>query len=162
MADDRDRLLVLILEEATADLSSIHGLKHWARVERNGLWLARELGIKTPVVTLFALLHDSMRRNDGFDPGHGPRAAELAVRIGHEALEISPEELEILCRACRGHTRERHSADPIIGACWDADRLDLPRVGIRPKLRFFSTDAGQKLVHSGELGRLQSLPVREL
>ena len=31
------------------------------------------------------------------------------------------------------------SEDPTVGACWDADRLDLPRVGIQPDPALFST-----------------------
>ena len=30
-------------------------------------------------------------------------------------------------------------ADPTIGTCWDADRLDLWRVGITPHARFLRT-----------------------
>jgi hypothetical protein len=34
--------------------------------------------------------------------------------------------------------------------CWDADRLDLGRVGIAPDATFFSTTAAQRLVASGQ------------
>jgi len=156
---ERDHVLALVLEEATARLDSIHGLEHWARVERNGLWLARQTGADSWLITLFALFHDAMRVNDHHDPDHGPRAADLAAGIGHEALGISPEQLEVLCRACRGHTRELHSEDPAVATCWDADRLDLPRAGITPKPRFFSTVLGRELARSGDLSPLESIPV---
>jgi uncharacterized protein len=35
---------------------------------------------------------------------------------------------------------------PTIGVCWDADRLDLTRVGIMPDPEFFSTAAGKEAV----------------
>ncbi|HHQ48539.1 MAG TPA: hypothetical protein ENK19_06605, partial [Acidobacteria bacterium] len=75
MAVERHHVLALVLEHATANLDSIHGVKHWARVERNGLWLARRTGAVPWLVTLFALFHDSQRLNDAHDPDHGPRAA---------------------------------------------------------------------------------------
>src|SRR5881397_1818359 len=33
------------------------------------------------LVFLFALLHDAMRQDDGYDLGHGPRAAELLAEL---------------------------------------------------------------------------------
>ena len=36
--------------------------------------------------------------------------------------------------------------DPTIGTCWDADRLDIGRVGIIPHERFMSTAAGKRRV----------------
>ncbi len=36
------------------------------------------------------------------------------------------------------------SVDPAIGACWDADRLCLPRVGIEPEDKLLSTCAGRR------------------
>ena len=32
------------------------------------------------------------------------------------------------------------SDDPIIGTCWDADRLDLGRVGVKPNPKLLSTE----------------------
>ena len=48
---------------------SVHGLQHWQRVERNGLYLAKKEGGDDLVVSLFALFHDSQRVNDYEDPG---------------------------------------------------------------------------------------------
>jgi len=146
---DLPDLLDLVLERTTANLRSIHGVEHWARVERNGLWLAERTGARVKVVRLFALFHDACRLNDWHDPGHGPRAAELAASFGAGRLGLEEEELELLCRACEGHTRERISEDVTIGTCWDADRLDLPRALITPHPRFFSTGAGRELVRRG-------------
>lgn len=36
------------------------------------------------------------------------------------------------------------TTNPTIGCCWDADRLDLGRVGIEPDPELMSTDAGRK------------------
>ncbi|MBB6018173.1 hypothetical protein HNQ04_003450 [Deinococcus radiopugnans ATCC 19172] len=32
--------------------------------------------------------------------------------------------------ACKHHASGQTTDEPTLGACWDADRLDLPRVGI--------------------------------
>ena len=121
--------------------SRIHGELHWRTVGANGLWLAETLdGADTYVIFLFALLHDSMRENDSVDPRHGPRAAAFAIQLdGEGLLGTTPAQLETLRYACFEHTDGLVSSDPTVGVCWDADRLDLPRVGIQPDPARFST-----------------------
>ena len=96
------------------------------------------------VVQLFAVLHDCRRRNEGDDPNHGPRAAKLARSLRGEVFELSDREFRMLHRACAGHTHERTHPDETIQTCWDADRLDLGRVGITPNPYFLSTDAAKR------------------
>jgi uncharacterized protein len=93
---------------------------------------------------LFAFFHDSMRFSDGHDPEHGARGAELARKLRGDLFEASDEQLQLLEEACRQHTAGGISSDPTIGVCWDADRLDLVRVGIKPHPSFFSTAAARK------------------
>jgi uncharacterized protein len=103
------------------------------RVRHNGLALASDTGASTRVVELFAVFHDSCRENEDHDPRHGPRGAVLAEICRDMGLyTCSDEELELLQAACHGHTNEPYHPDPTIATCWDADRLDLPRVGIIP------------------------------
>jgi len=129
-------------------ITSIHGPSHWKRVERNGLLICRESTADEEVVRLFALLHDSCRENDGFDTEHGPRAADLAVSLRGRFFDLDDEAFARLEHACRDHTRGHTSSDPTVGACWDADRLDLGRVGIIPARRYMSTEAGRALLAS--------------
>jgi uncharacterized protein len=138
-----------VIAGSTAHTSRLHGLAHWERVAGNGLALAAETGGADPdVVLLFALFHDSMRLNDGHDPGHGRRGSELAHSLVH-LLPLDRGQLDLLIAACDGHTDGHVSDDPTIGACWDADRLDLPRVGIRPSVRLLSTVAARERAASG-------------
>ena len=110
---------------------SPHGPAHWMRVRHNGLLLAEKTGANRRVVELFAVFHDSCRENEHRDPAHGPNAAVLAHHYFEDGLfECTEHELETLLAACYGHTHQRHHPDPTIATCWDADRLDLPRVGI--------------------------------
>ena len=135
-------LLAEVRARSTGIGSHIHGELHWRTVGANGLWLAEPLdGADTLVIFLFALLHDSMRENDSIDPAHGPRAAAFAGMLhAAELLPITAAQLDLLQHACFEHTNGFVSTDPTVGACWDADRLDLPRVGIAPNPALFSTE----------------------
>ena len=135
-------LLGEVRARSTGIGSQIHGEWHWRTVGANGLWLAEPFdGADTHVIFLFALLHDSMRLNDSVDPQHGPRAAAFAGELhGEGLLPLTAAQLELLQHACFEHTNGKVSDDPTVGACWDADRLDLPRVGITPNPDLFSTE----------------------
>lgn len=124
-------LLAKLSGQFALDLSSPHGPAHWARVRQNGLMLAKETGASSKIIELFAVFHDSCRWNDDIDPGHGPRGAELAIRYRKAGFfNCSNQELDLLVAACEGHTGGTEIDDVTIATCWDADRLDLPRVGI--------------------------------
>src|SRR5688500_13684207 len=122
---------------------SLHGPAHWRRVEGNGLMLARESRADEYVVRLFAVMHDSRRHDEGTDWGHGQRGAELARLLRGKLFDLDDARLDMLCDACAGHEKGNISADPTIGTCWDADRLDLGRVGARPDPAYMSTEAGR-------------------
>ena len=136
-------ILEAVLARSTSHSSSLHGVAHWERVRENGVALAGATdGADPEVVGLFALFHDSMRVNDGSDPDHGRRGSALARELAG-LLPLEQWQLDRLTAACDGHTDGFISDDPTVGACWDADRLDLPRVGIRPEARLLSTAAAR-------------------
>ena len=124
-------LTTLVAKQFSLDLQSPHGPAHWMRVRANGLNIARHTGACKAVVELFSLFHDSRRVNDFRDPGHGARGAELAFLYYKQgAVSCSEDELELLMIACSEHTDGKSSDSETIATCWDADRLDLPRVGV--------------------------------
>lgn len=45
--------------------------------------------------------------------------------------------------ACRDHNQGLIVPDVTIRTCWDADRLDLGRVGMRPDPRLLGTEAAR-------------------
>jgi uncharacterized protein len=91
-------------------------------------------------------LHDACRLDDGTDPGHGRGAASLARRMHAEGwLPLDDEQLETLAAALTEHDRGVVADDPTVGACWDADRLHLVRLGVRVRLDLLSTDAARDL-----------------
>lgn len=119
-----------ILRSYRLDRDGIHGVYHWARVLENGLRLAEINGARRSVVALFAIFHDSRRRNDYYDPDHGKRGAELASELRGRLFEMPDDEFALLYRACERHTTGREDESLTVRTCWDADRLDLPRLGI--------------------------------
>jgi uncharacterized protein len=154
-----------VLDQYRLGPGGLHGVAHWARVLENGRLLAEETGAHPAVIALFSLLHDSCRRSDGSDPGHGTRGAEFAASLRGVLFDLPDEEFDLLYVACALHsdgrtdvvqgspangraeggrgkelrdaptggirrTRARGTVDLTIQTCWDADRLDLGRVGI--------------------------------
>src|SRR5947209_3914139 len=125
-----------------------HGPHHWKCVALTGLEIALlEPSIDLHVLHVFAQLHDSQRLNEYTDPEHGPRAAEIAAKAidggGVAGFASGDERTDKLIEAIRDHTTARYSDDVTVGACWDADRLNLWRVGTVPDVAFTSTPAAR-------------------
>lgn len=121
-----------------------HGIVHWDRVYNFGQLLLTP-DVNPLVVGLFAYLHDFCRENDGEDLQHGPRAAEIIDTLRETLLEdVSDEDIDLLKEACRLHTVVDNTGNPTIDACFDADRLDLGRVGIIPDPARLATEKGKK------------------
>ena len=114
--------------------NGVHGLPHWSRVWFHGRRLAASVDVDPAILAWFAFLHDSQRHNDHHAPQHGQRAADFALSLRNASVinELDASDFERLCEAMRHHSDGHTEADPALGACWDADRLDLLRVGIRP------------------------------
>ncbi|MFZ4652173.1 MAG: hypothetical protein ACOYLV_15780 [Rubrivivax sp.] len=123
-----------------------HGVAHWSRVWFHGRALAASLDINPAVLAWFAFLHDSQRHNEHCDPQHGARAAHFAVHLRRAGTitELSCQEFEHLCEAMQLHSDGHTEAEPALRACWDADRLDLSRVGITPEPRYLCTEHGRR------------------
>lgn len=134
--------------EAFSMLSIDHGPVHWETVERNVNSLAdADERIDRTVARLFAILHDCKRQNESFDPDHGRRAGVFARKLFAEGkLPITGSQLATLVYALDLHNDGITHEDPTIGACWDADRLDLPRVGIKTEEEFLSTEAAKQKI----------------
>jgi len=158
-----DELLHLwrkIIAETPGHAWFLHGPNHWTRVERNGKHLATCLGLDELIVRLFAVLHDSMRENESGDPGHGKRAARYAESIRRDLPPMDEDAFELLLFACEGHTDFRHAQSEIVVVCWDADRLDLGRVGMVPDPDYLNTAEAKRIASARDYAVLDSLPVR--
>lgn len=129
-------------------LGETHGLSHWQRVERNGILLSTENGsirkdVDLKVVRFFAYLHDKCRLNDWADLEHGVRSADMLYDIRETILkDFTDEEFFLLYKACRYHTTKQCTGIPTVDVCFDADRLDLGRVGVEPNPKLMATKQG--------------------
>lgn len=128
----RSVIMTEILAGYDLPLGGVHGIAHWGRVLEAGLRLAEITRADKVVVAHFAVFHDARRRCDGDDPEHGKRGAELALRL-RPGLAMTERQCALLVHACRFHAEGRTHDDPTVQTCWDADRLDLWRVGITPR-----------------------------
>ncbi len=142
---DARALVEAVVARSTGGDSRIHGVRHWMRVASNGLALLEE----TPeadglLVFLFALFHDAMRHNDHRDPKHGERAAAFARELNDGLYRVSSEQMDLLEHALVEHDNGLTSDDPTAGTCWDADRLNLWRIGVRPDPGLLSTQAAKR------------------
>ena len=144
-----DLLWKLAIEQFAMGNNSIHGSSHWRRVEKNGLLIAKHTNADEAIVKLFAIFHDSKRKNEDHDPEHGLRGAEFAYYLRKRYIPVSDSRFDLLYKACAEHTKGLRSADPTIGTCWDADRIDLDRIGVVARTEFISTVAGRKIISSG-------------
>lgn len=137
-------LIAILKDHFKLDWSGDHGAPHWARVKHNGLALANTTGAQIRVVEAFAFMHDSCRENEYTDPEHGLRAADFARHlVRRNKLQLEKDELELLVRACEGHSNGGMIEDITVCTCWDADRLDLGRVGIKPDAKYLCTETAK-------------------
>ena len=135
--------------------SPIHGFKHWRTVEKNGLYLSKFNNGDPKIISYFAYFHDCMRVNEHIDNGHGYRGGRYAM-LNKELLGLSDEDLRILYRACAGHTGGVNPSCDTIACCWDADRLDIRRVGADLKLKFFNTKEARRMVKNQDFSAIDN------
>ena len=127
----------------TMDHYGYHGFYHWMRVLQNGRQLAKAEGANIKVVELFCLLHDTQRRNEDYDPKHRMRAAQFAQTLRGTWFDVTDAEMELLTEALIHHSEGYTQGDVTVRVCWDADRLDLGRVGIDPRPERLCTETAR-------------------
>jgi len=139
-------VLNILKEKSKFFNSSIHGVKHWQTVERNAHYLASFNNADTEVLSYFAYFHDCMRENELIDIGHGPRGASFAKKHRDE-IPLDDIQFKQLTDACKGHTYGERPECITISTCWDADRLDLVRVGISPKEEYLYNEEAKRIAN---------------
>lgn len=127
--------------------SGCHSLHHWLRVAENAFIVANSNGVQgvdRKVILYFAFSHDMMRETEHHCEVHGINAAKRLREIYDTVKDdLDEKQFKLLLRACAGHTTGLHDSSPTIGACWDADRLDLFRVGIYPDVKYLNHEASK-------------------
>ena len=72
--------------------------------------------------------------------------AELAKSLRGTLVHLDDAQFALLAEACRLHSDGLTVGRPTVQACWDADRLDLGRVGNQPLPQRLCTDAARGLL----------------
>ena len=130
------------------DPFGIHGVNHWHRVFDHAMNILRLLEDSYDVdhadewfLWNFAMLHDSCRTSDLTDIEHPYRAAKM--------IPDDDSQFNVRLRAAiLGHSSGKLTNDRLAGICWDADRLDLPRIGIVPDPDYMSTKVGREFAEN--------------
>jgi len=146
----KERLIEKLSKVSKMFHSPLHGIDHWKRVEKNGLHLSQFTNADTEIVSCFAYLHDCMRMNETHDPEHGKRGAKYAKILQGDIINLTDDQFEILSYACEWHTKGRHTDNITVATCWDADRLDLGRVGIVPSEEYLLTDEAKRIANAND------------
>ena len=102
-----------------------------------------------------------MRVNEHRDDGHGMRGGKYALKY-KDMLDLTEEQLNILYRACAGHTGGRNPSCDTIACCWDADRLDIRRVELEPDLQWYNTEVARQMVINKDLIPLGGINLKNL
>ena len=74
----------------------------------------------------------------------GGRAADFLLGLKGRVFELDTSGLEMLVYACRHHSDGLVEGDVTVRTSWDADRLDLGRVGIKPCASRLATNEGRR------------------
>lgn len=153
---------MLLLENYKSFKSRTHGVSHWERVAQVGMDIGRELKLDNVAlwsIKAFGWTHDLWRTHDGRCRKHGRDGFENLLSLDCKLIQQLPEqERELIRLAIRYHSdgfiageafdlglfetvelNEQRIVD-IVGCCWDADRLDLARIGMIPRRCLISTE----------------------
>lgn len=116
---------IALIEKHKKYREGIHGKRHARNVCILAARIAERCGGDQEVIQWAALLHDIGRENDGNDPGHGRRGAEIAEQI-IRAEKLKPNiEMVRQCIIQHCESRTLHEAKVVS----DADKLDRFRLG---------------------------------
>lgn len=137
--NSKQKLFDIIKSQYKLDINKgYHGVTHWNRVAKIGSELAKMTGANPEVVDYFSLLHDCCRENEDKEPEHGYNAVVFCIK-NKSLIELADKDFGRLMVAIGGHPGGMISKDMTIATCWDADRLDLGRVGQIPDKLYLST-----------------------
>jgi len=150
----KPEILALLQEHSAFFNSPVHGINHWQTVEKNGHYLANFNAADKKVISYFAHFHDCMRENEHEDKKHGLRGAQFAEEH-REIIELTDIQFKQLTDACKGHTYGKRPECVTINTCWDADRLDLGRVGIQPNAAFLHSAEAKRIADCNDFFVLQ-------
>ena len=128
----------------------LHGISHLRRVAILSGRLANAVGEDVESAIVMGFLHDCARRNDKNDIDHA-RDSEVLARGLIERF-YSHLDVDRICEAIAGHADGDVTSDPFTGCLWDADRLELKRIGRTIDLDLLSTKVAKRLARRRQQG----------
>lgn len=148
--------------------STLHGPAHWSRVHRFGHMLCDHLQIGSAgrqCVEVFAWTHDLARKDDFGGNLHAIEGADYLDTVLPAVFPgLTSDQAEMVRIAVRYHSDSMVAEEAYfkglldhvpwdedtlvytLGACWDADRLDLLRLNRPPHPRLMSTPAWEDVL----------------
>ena len=130
--------------------SAVHGMQHIDRVVEFAKKIAkRECPQNYDDVVVGAYLHDLGRTDDDFNYEHGPKGAQIAEFLIEKHWPWL--EKERIVKAIQFHSHGETTKDKLIGAIWDADRLDLTRFGRIIDISYLSTRTGKRMAEENNV-----------
>ena len=121
----------------------IHGLPHLRQVALVAGRFAAHLGEDVEAAMVMGFFHDCARIHDGGGTQHAHDSAQLARPI--ITADFPHFDVARLCDGIAHHADGTITDDFLIGCLWDADRLDLRRLGITPNPRLLSTPIARRV-----------------
>jgi len=139
-----------VVKRNIAGINCQHGLAHILRASTFAKIMAITMCPQyINEIIIGIMLHDIDRKNDSFDLSHPKRSADKAKQLIKKywpGLAMNK-----IIYAIENHHKGQVSNDPIIGIIWDADRLDLVRLGIDIDKRLLSTKIATRLIPFAKL-----------
>ena len=121
----------------------IHGIPHLRRVSFIAGRIANFYGENVESAVVAGFLHDCARTDDGGGKRHAYDSAVLAKRV---LAQFYPHlDSARICKCIELHTDGKITTDRLLGSVWDADRLDLSRLGYKIIPELLSTDTARRL-----------------
>ena len=123
---------------------NIHGIPHLRRVAVTAGRIAASIGEDIESAVVAGFLHDCARNDDGGGTCHALDSAVLAKKL----LSMFYPHLDVvrLCDAIARHADGETTKDLLVACVWDADRLDLSRLGIEVNSDLLSTSVARRIV----------------
>ena len=108
-------------------IEGVHGLEHLRRVALSAGVLAKQVGADVESCVVGGFLHDCARTGDESGTAHALHSA-IQARVILDKHYPHLDAYTILF-AIQFHADGKTTGDPITACIWDADRLDLQRLG---------------------------------
>jgi HD superfamily phosphodiesterase len=133
----------------------LHGFDHLGRVAILAGRLARAVGEDVESAVVMGFLHDSARKDDGGGCLHAIESAVLARKL---LLEFYPQmDRGRICDSIKRHADGETTSDLMVACLWDADRLELKRLGRVVDPDLLSTEIAKRLARKRKPGKREEI-----